>query len=98
MIRTIIVHPDMGIYLGSCMGMGFFSLLDAVGQDRAVVFLDEPQARDHVAHRENNNDPDAYQYKQVNVKDDYYADPNELLSAGLPEMFVLPLMTPEGHA
>lgn len=31
-------HPELGIYLGSCMGLGFWSKLDAAGQTEAVTF------------------------------------------------------------
>lgn len=37
-----------GIYLGNCMGMGFWSLLDPVGQDHAVTFPTVSEALDHV--------------------------------------------------
>ena len=38
MERWILVHKEMGIFLGSCMGMGFWSKLDAAGQEEAVTF------------------------------------------------------------
>lgn len=44
----VIVHPENGIYLGSCMGLGFWSKLDPVGQDAAVVFPTQEDARSHV--------------------------------------------------
>lgn len=46
---VVIVHPEMGIYLGLCFGLGFWSKLDPVGQTSAVCFDDEPQAREHIA-------------------------------------------------
>lgn len=37
-MRYLIVDTVMGIYLGSCMGFGFWSKLDPAGQDAAVSF------------------------------------------------------------
>jgi hypothetical protein len=47
--RFVIVHPEMGVYLGSAIGLGFWSKLDPVGQDSAVTFLDRGSADDHMA-------------------------------------------------
>lgn len=44
--RFVLVHPEMGIYLGSCMGMGFWSKLDPVGQPCAVTFENRVEADD----------------------------------------------------
>ncbi len=38
MKRYVLTHPQMGIYLGSAMGLGFWSKWDTVGQDCAVTF------------------------------------------------------------
>ncbi|MBY0466254.1 MAG: hypothetical protein K2W33_15055 [Burkholderiales bacterium] len=46
--RVVIVHPEMGIYLGSCMGMGFWSKLDPVGQPSAVTFANPEEAQAHM--------------------------------------------------
>lgn len=42
--RVIITHVEWGVYLGSCMGLGFWSRLDPVGQDSAVTFDNDAQA------------------------------------------------------
>lgn len=42
--RFVIVHPEMGIYLGSAIGLGFWSKLDPVGQTHAVTFENRVQA------------------------------------------------------
>lgn len=39
--RFLIVSQELGVYIGSCMGMGFWSRLDAVGQASAVSFESE---------------------------------------------------------
>lgn len=36
--RRLLVSRSMGVYLGSCMGMGFWSKLDPVDQPSAVTF------------------------------------------------------------
>lgn len=38
MKRYVITHPKGGVYLGTCLGLGFWTLYDPVGQDHAVVF------------------------------------------------------------
>lgn len=47
--RFVLVHPEMGIYLGNCLGLGFWSKLDPVGQPSACTFADENEMRTHVA-------------------------------------------------
>lgn len=37
-VRFVLVHPEMGVYLGTCLGLGFWSKLDPVGQLAAVTF------------------------------------------------------------
>lgn len=39
----VLTHPQNGIYLGSFLGLGFWSALDSGGQDAAVVF-ESPEA------------------------------------------------------
>lgn len=46
---VVITHPEWGVYLGNCLGMGFWSELDPVGQPAAVVFDNETDARNHVS-------------------------------------------------
>lgn len=43
-VRFVLVHPEMGIYLGAAPGLGFWSKLDPVGQDAAVTFYDRHDA------------------------------------------------------
>jgi hypothetical protein len=46
--RVLITHAEMGIYLGSCMGLAFWSKLDPVGQPSAVTFPSAEAAREHM--------------------------------------------------
>lgn len=48
MKRLVIVHPEMGIYLGNFMGLGFWSKLDPVGQPSAITFATESEAKEHM--------------------------------------------------
>ncbi len=62
---VVITHPQWGIYIGSCMGLGFWTLMDSVGQDAVVCFNDEQEARGVVTRWEENNNPDEYGYVTV---------------------------------
>lgn len=44
--RFVIVHPEMGVYLGSAIGFGFWSKCDPVGQTAAVTFPNRVMADD----------------------------------------------------
>lgn len=45
----VLTHPEMGVYLGSWVGMGFWSKLDPVGQASAITFPTEEAAESHMA-------------------------------------------------
>lgn len=47
--RVVIVSPELGIYLGSFMGMGIWSKLDPAGQECAVTFADVADAESFMA-------------------------------------------------
>lgn len=83
--RTVIVHPEWGIYLGSCMGLGFFSAMDCAGQWEAAVFLSEDEARAYVAAWSDNDQPDMFTYPSVQAEQDFWATIEELDTAGLSE-------------
>ena len=40
----ILYNEEMGVYLGSCLGLGFWSKLDPVGQDAAICFREKEDA------------------------------------------------------
>lgn len=52
-MSVLMIHPEWGVYLGCAMGFGFWSKLDSCGQDAAVAFDDEAQAREHIASWDN---------------------------------------------
>jgi len=86
-MKYVITHPERGIYVGNAMGLGFWSLWDAAGQDCAVVFDTERDARDHVASWESGGDPDAYGYAGVPLSPEArYATVGELREAGLDDL------------
>lgn len=78
---VVIVHLDMGVYLGSALGLGFWSALDSAGQCEAVTFENETAARDCVSTWVENGDPDAYGYTSVSA--DASATITDLCKAGL---------------
>lgn len=45
----VVVHDTDGIFLGQALGLGFWSKLDSVGQDSAVVFNSIQEAEDFLA-------------------------------------------------
>lgn len=46
--KYLIAHREWGVFLGSAMGMAFWSKMDAVGQDQAVVFDTELRAEEYL--------------------------------------------------
>lgn len=79
----VITHPSLGVYLGNCLGLGFWTLLDPVGQGEAVAFPNEAAARAHVASWDENNDPHAYAYVAAARPGAGYATIADLIAAGL---------------
>lgn len=54
--RYVIVDPEWGIYLGSALGMGFWSKLDPVGQTCAATFGSPVAALDWINTWESSRD------------------------------------------
>lgn len=52
--RYLCVSDEAGVYLGSCMGMGFWSKLDPVGQCAAITF---PNQEEFDEYRRSVDDP-----------------------------------------
>lgn len=86
---VVLTHPEWGIYLGSCMGLGFWSKADPVGQNSACVFESEDQARRHVASWDPDPElsppqrPDDFGYAPVSTVHPLYATLAEIEAAGL---------------
>lgn len=88
----VIVHPVMGVYLGTGMGFGFFSLLDSVGQEYACTFSTREQARAHIESWDTNNNPEDYDIVQVFCPKGW-ASPEHMHAAGIPIHMLEPLYT-----
>jgi hypothetical protein len=86
-MAVIITHPELGIYLGHCLGFGFWSKLDAAGQRVAVAFRDEEVARQHIKQWENLHNPDDYGFAEVTADvDGGYVSVASLRDANLGDM------------
>lgn len=82
MKRFVLYNEEVGIYLGNCMGLGFWSKLDSAGQERACVFETPEQAEAHLA---SHDDPvKNCVTREVECDDSNYATISELEAAGLP--------------
>jgi hypothetical protein len=84
MERYVLFQKDWGVYLGGCMGLGFWTKLDPVGQDCACVFKKEADVHAHIGTWET-KPPDDYKTVKVETKNDLYATMAECVAAGLPE-------------
>lgn len=82
MSRVVITHREWGIYLGSCFGMGFWTKLDPVGQDSAVTFSSEREARAIIDIWESKPAPDDIHCAWVSTETGY-ASIDECVAAGL---------------
>lgn len=85
--RVIIVHPEMGVYLGSCMGFGFWSKLDPVGQTHAVAFADVNEAIQHIHSWDGARAPADYVLLDVGTREAGYASVAECAAAGADAWF-----------
>lgn len=85
MFRWVLYSDELGIFLGTCLGLGFWSKLDAVGQDSACTFESESQALDYIA-KQQEMLTDAVDIRPVKVlvEHDRYATVSECVLAGLP--------------
>jgi hypothetical protein len=82
MKRILLTNPEMGVYLGHCLGLGLWSKLDPAGQLSACVFETEAEAREHVSSwKEPHNDPDQYRYVELETENDMYATMEECMEA-----------------
>lgn len=79
----VLTHPEQGIYLGSCLGLGFWSKLDAAGQEAACTFDSEAEAAAFIRSWDAANDPADYQLAPVSPSDGNYATVDDLRAAGL---------------
>jgi hypothetical protein len=80
-MRVVLTHPEMGVYLGSFLGMGFWTLLDTAGQTQAVTFIDTADLIDYITTWVENSDPSAYEFVPVDCGE--AASIADLVKAGL---------------
>lgn len=79
----VISSADWGVYLGTAMGMGFWSNLDPVGQDVACTFESEEQAKEIIASWDSQPPADT-KFTLVEAKHEFHATIPECVNAGLP--------------
>lgn len=77
-----IVSPDDGIYIGSCMGMGFWTKVDPVGQPCVVTFESVQDAEDYMATWDCGR-PENITFHEVIPDDGVYASIQACVNAGL---------------
>jgi len=82
----VITDAEMGIYLGGAMGLGFWSILDPVGQPSAVTFPSEDEAEQFMASWDSGRPPGAVLvavYPDDIDGNTYYASIDACVAAGL---------------
>lgn len=82
-MAVVIFSHEQGVYLGSCMGLGFWSNLDPVGQDAAVTFPDVSAAEGYMASWDCGR-PDNVSFVEVVADADGFASIAACQAAGLP--------------
>ncbi len=83
MSKRVLYHPEFGVYLGSCLGFGFWSKCDPVGQPCAVLFDSESEADKFI--RSWNHPIENWITVPVEDDMDGYASIAACVKAGLPE-------------
>lgn len=87
MRQIVITHPEMGIFLGQALGMGFWSKCESAGQIHAAAFPDEKDAREFVRSWLVDNEDGLYGYCAVDTGiNTHAADIEALKAAGLSDM------------
>lgn len=82
--KIVISNEEMGLYVGNMLGMGFWTKWETAGQDCVVCFDTEQQAREHISSWETFNNPDDYQYLEVNPDiENRFASKEALENAGI---------------
>lgn len=89
---VVIQHDQMGIYLGHCLGLSFWSKLNAAGQISAVVFPNAADAKAHMEGWDGGVPAGAITYPEVeaDLLNGRYASLDACVRAGLPEWEVEP--------
>lgn len=82
MTRFLLVHDEWGLYLGCCLGMGFFTKMDTAGQFEAVVFPTVEMAMDHIKAWDPPVPLDRFKFMPVEAED-CYATIEQIKQAGI---------------
>lgn len=82
-MSIVILSELNGVYLGSCMGLGFWSKLDPVGQPSAVTFSDKTEAEAYMRTWPGGI-PNGITYVNVFADDGQHATIASCVKAGLP--------------
>jgi len=82
-VRVVIYSEPAGVFLGSCMGLGWWSEMDPAGQDSAITFESEEVARAEVA-RWKHGPEEPWRCVPVEASADPYATVEDCVRAGLP--------------
>jgi hypothetical protein len=85
----ILHHPAAGVYLGNCLGMGFWSKWDPVGQTEAVTFDSQAEALEHIQSWHQGDENNVIFRKEITIhpvhtKNPKYATITEIEAAGFP--------------
>lgn len=85
MRRFVLTHPDMGVYLGCMMGLGFWSKMDPAGQDTAVGFPTRDLALEHAAQWDETPQGLSTHPVEATIQQDglWYASVADCVAAGL---------------
>lgn len=84
-MRVVLYNEEDGVYLGSALGLGFWSKLDPVGQPCAVTFADEQEALAYAKTWDHQMDVRAVPVETYEDVDGYwYASIAACQKAGLP--------------
>ncbi len=85
--KFVITHPSDGVYLGNCMGLGFWSKLDPAGQNSAPLFSCPQEAIEHIQSWDGGRSPADYAIVPVNAVGPFHATIVECVKAGLDAWF-----------
>ena len=79
----VLVRDEWGVYLGSCMGFGFWTKIDPVGSLAAIAFDNEAAGIQHIRRLNADNDPAMYRFVPVLASINGFATIDDLKRAGL---------------
>lgn len=84
-LRFVVHSERLGVFLGDCMGLDFWSRLDPVGQDAAATFRSEADAQAFIARvGEHCTSAGVLRAVAVNPELGDYASVADCVKAGLP--------------